>query len=776
MNKKNLFFISIFAFCLTVVQAQVSMGKWRTHFAYNSVKQITQSENKIYAVSEGALFSVNKQDGGMEFYSKLTGLNGTAISNIEYDTTDKILLIIYSDGNIDFLSESGVKNLPDFYNKQMSADKGVNDIVFADKKAYLSCNFGIIILNMEKMEIQDTYYIGDNASEVKILNTTIYKTNIYATSTSNIYYASASDPQLINYESWKKLSGLPGTGNYETLKSFGDWLILKRGGKLYKMGTDNSWTNLETSNTFTGILVSGNYLLAFTPTDTYIFDSNLVKSQIIGVTNINDGVYDIANSKFWFAVNGQGVAEYQNTQSTPIISYYKPNGPAVNIPYKMRFGGQKLFVVQGGRWGSEERNPGIVMMYENNVWKNILDSDISSITGKKVLDFMNIAIDPADNKHFLISSYGNGIFEFKNDEFNKWHNFENNVIETIYPSNPVDAYLYMRMDGGVFDENGNAWFTNSSSSKAIKVYKKDGTWFGLGDKNIANKPTLGEILISNQNKNQKWILSVRYAPGIDIFDDNGTLEKTDDDKSVFYTSFTDTDKGGTISPLNYFCIAQDKNGVVWVGTNQGPLLFNSPSKAFDTGFTCSRVKIPRNDGTNSADYLLVDEEIKAIKIDGANRKWIGTKSSGAYLMSENGQETIQHFTTSNSPLLSNDILSIEINPVTGEVFFGTGNGLVSYQSDAAEAGDVFMNVHAFPNPVRENYNGVITIAGLVADTKVKITDLAGNLVFETTSNGSIATWNGKNVNGEKVSTGVYLAICVTADGTQSTITKILVIN
>jgi len=213
-----------------------------------------------------------------------------------------------------------------------------------------------------------------------------------------------------------------------------------------------------------------------------------------------------------------------------------------------------------------------------------------------------------------------------------------------------------------------------------------------------------------------------------------------------------------------------------VGTNEGPLLFNNPSKAFDSDFACSRVKIPRNDGTISADYLLIDEQINAIAIDGANRKWLGTKSSGIYLMSENGQETIRHFTTMNSPLLSNEILSIAINPVTGEVFIGTGSGLVSYQSDAAEATNVFQNVHAYPNPVRENYSGIITITGLVADTKVKITDLTGNVICETTSNGSIATWDGKNTFGQRVSTGVYLAICVTPDGLQSAITKILVIN
>lgn len=278
-------------------------------------------------------------------------------------------------------------------------------------------------------------------------------------------------------------------------------------------------------------------------------------------------------------------------------------------------------------------------------------------------------------------------------------------------------------------------------------------------------------------------MSVRSIPGICVFDDNGTLTNQTDDKSTFISDFIypETDKNNQttavkVSPGSILCMAQDKNGVVWVGTEQGPFLFSNLTKVFDTDYTCSRVKIPRNDSTNLADYLLKDEKIKAIAIDGANRKWIGTESSGVYLMSENGQETIQHFTTSNSPLLSNDILSIAINPKSGEVYFGTGLGIISYQGDAVEAGETFGDVHAYPNPVREGYNGVITITGLVKDTQVKITDIAGNLVCETVSNGSIAIWDGKDVHGRKVSTGVYLAICANADGTQSTITKILVIN
>ena len=776
--KRNFLLLVIIVFFGLSARAQVAMGKWRTHFAYNTVDQIAQSENKVFAVSEGTLFSVDKRDGSMEFYSKLSGLNGINISKIGYDDVNKVLLIVYQDGNIDFLSADGVKNLPDFYNKQMSADKNVNHILFANNKGYLSCNFGIITLNMLKMEIQDTYYIGNNASEIKVLNTTIHKGNIYAVSASTIYFASATEPQLINYEFWKTMATLPGSGNFQALHAFGNWLILLRDGKLYKQGVDGIWSAIDTTTSYNAMIVSENYLQSFTDTDTYVFDDQLTRNQITGISTVKDGTYDSKSSKFWFAAGEQGLAEYQLSGNNPVINYYKPDGPAVNSPYRMRFEGEKLFVIQGGRWDTDWKRDGIVMIFENNIWKNIDNQSITSKTGKHVRDFIDIAIDPSDNKHFFTSSYGNGVFEFKNDEFFKWHNFENSTIETIYPSDPITSYLYMRMTGGVYDSDGNVWFANTSSSNSVKVLGKNGNWMKLGNKSINDKPTLGDILISSNNPNHKWIVSARYSQGIGILDDKGTIAESSDDRIIFHQTFSYTSNEGvkSITPEYYFSIAQDKNGVIWAGTNEGPILFNNPSKAFDTDFTCSRIIIPRNDGTGLGDYLLEEQAILAIAVDGANRKWLGTESSGVYLMSENGQETIHHFTTQNSPLLSNNVQSIAINPVTGEVFFGTGIGLVSFQSDAADASNIFSNVHAYPNPVRENFSGLITITGLVDNTQVKITDVAGNLVCDTKSNGSIATWDAKNKWGEKVSTGVYLVICVSPDGQQNTSTKILVVN
>ncbi len=772
------FFIGILSFSLW---SQVAMGKWRTHFAYNSVSQIAQSDTKIYAVSEGALFSVDKQDGGLEFYSKLSGLNGANISRIKFDTFNKQLLIIYTNGNIDVLGEGGVTNIPDLYNKQMSASKDVNQIRFYQNSAYLACNFGIIVLNLQKKEVADTYYIGPNASEVKVLNTTIHNGTIYALTASTIFKASISETHLVNYEFWSSTIGLPGSGDFQSINSFNGFLFLLRGGKLYKQANDNTWSSFVPELTVTDFNVSNGSMNIFASNSVYLVDNQLVIKTVSDIGILSDAEYDAKANTYWFAANNSGVISYnQSNSSSPTLSYYKPAGPGVNIPWSMIFGGKKLFVVPGGRWGAQYEREGVIMIYEDGVWSNIYASKIQGQTGQRFLDLMNVAVDPTDNKHFYVTSFGSGLYEFRDTTLVKWHNVTNSTLETIIPAAPYD---YTRIDGAVCDNQGNVFLANSSVSTGIQLLQTDGTWKKLNYSGAALKPTLGSMLISNQNPNQKWVTAVRSTTGLFVFDDKGTITDLSDDKSIFLSSFIypQTDKNNrtvnvSFNPSSVLSIAQDKNGVIWVGTDSGPYLFSNLSNVYNTDYTCTRVKIPRGDSTQLADYLLDNEKVKSIAIDGANRKWIGTETSGVYLMSENGQQTLQHFTVSNSPLLSNDILSIAINPLTGEVFFGTGQGIVSYQSDASEAGNTFGDVYAYPNPVREGYTGVITITGLVANTQVKITDLNGNLVCQTISNGSIAIWDGKDVHGRKVSTGVYLAICASADGTQSTITKILVIN
>jgi hypothetical protein len=781
MKKKNI--ISALLFCLisTSTFAQLAMGKWRTHLAYNNVAQIAQTDNKIYAVSDGALFSVDKQDGQFEFYSKVSGLNGSNISRIEFDQSNKQLLIAYANGNIDLLGSGGVVNIPDLYNKQMSASKAINQVVFSDNKAYLSCDFGIVVLNMLRKEVLDTYYIGDGGTEVKVWSTAILKDTIYAMTSTvvgavvnySIKKASVSSKQLVNYANWKPASNLPGTGDLQSIATFSNKLFLLRGNKLYSQEGFQNWSSFQSDLSISNFNVTNSSMNLYAGTSFYSVNDSFVRTDLINKGNITDAEYDLVNKTYWLAANDLGILSY--TQAG-VLTAYKPQSPAVNSPWDMTFAGKKLFVVPGGRMSNQDNRAGVVMIYENGVWTNVVP------TGTRVVDFMNVAVDPSNPKHYFVTSFGTGLYEFKDDVLINLYDVNNSNITSAIPGN-LD---YMRLDGAIFDSKGNLYLTNSSTfntaNAAVKILLKDGTWTQMICPAITQKETLGKILFSNLNPNQKWVVSVRGGE-LTVFDDNGTITDKSDDKIRTFMPYSYYETGGNQQQISVDAfpglvqtIAQDKNGVIWVGTNEGPYLFSNTSKVFDPDYKCSRVKISRNNETSEADYLLKDEEIKAIAIDGANRKWIGTKTSGVYLLSDNGQETIHQFTISNSPLLSNTILSIAINPVNGEVFIGTDKGLVSYQSDANQAGVSFGEVYAYPNPVRQGFTGLITITGLIENTQVKITDLSGNLICQTISNGSLATWDGKDIHGRKVSTGIYLALCSSPDGTQSTITKIMVIN
>jgi hypothetical protein len=224
-------------------------------------------------------------------------------------------------------------------------------------------------------------------------------------------------------------------------------------------------------------------------------------------------------------------------------------------------------------------------------------------------------------------------------------------------------------------------------------------------------------------------------------------------------------------------MAEDLDGNMWVGTSSGPAVYYNPDAVFSgDNFYATQVIIPRKDGTIYGDLLLATETITAIAIDGANRKWFGTQNSGVYLMSADGLKQIYHFNTANSPILSNSITDIAIDPASGEVFIGTDQGVISFRSTATLGGDAFGKVYVFPNPVRPEYQGNIVVTGLIRDTNVKITDISGNLVFETTSLGGQAIWNGKNMDGKRASTGVYLVFCTNEDGSQTFITKLLFIH
>jgi ligand-binding sensor domain-containing protein len=327
-------------------------------------------------------------------------------------------------------------------------------------------------------------------------------------------------------------------------------------------------------------------------------------------------------------------------------------------------------------------------------------------------------------------------------------------------------YPWCGIGGVEYDKDGNMWMVNSHTMKCLKVKKTDNTWSEFDFQGmIVTGTTVGELMITELG--QKWMIVPRNG-GMIVFDDGGTINDISDDRKK-KLGFTSTN--GAMPGTDVLCMAEDRDGEIWIGTDKGIGVFYCAENIFSSaGCNAQQILIQQGEYTQ---ILMESQVVTSIAIDGANRKWIGTESGGVFLMSADGTNEILHFTTENSPLLSNTVTGVTIDPSTGEVFFATGKGIVSYRSDAVEGEDEMGDVYAYPNPVQPGYSGPIAIKGLVRDADVKITDISGNLVYQTTALGGQAIWNGNNFQGQRAASGVYLVFITNEDGTETRITKIL---
>ncbi|WP_321519616.1 two-component regulator propeller domain-containing protein [uncultured Bacteroides sp.] len=760
----------IYSFLLFLIThsafAQMAIGEWQAHLAYNNVTQTAPAGNLIYALSDGALFSYNKEDQSIRLFSKVNILSDNNISYIKYSNSHNTLIIIYKNSNIDLLINDNIYNIPDFMNKIISQDKTINSINISGDYAYLSTNFGILILNLKKKEITNTYVLN------KKVYASVIKDNVLYAATEKGVYSGKTTDNLLDNNSWIQFSETV----FNQLFLFENKLI----GNQLNQGI---YQYNYSSSTFTK-LINGDYAFAD------LFDEKLISGNANSIVifdhynsfkymNLEDSFSHLSYSKndnyYWGSNGEKGLNGYKlnNDKLEKSISSITPDSPKRNLPYYMTFTNNRLLICGGGMNYIRLNNPGTIMMLEDNNWSSFQEKGIKDITGLDYKDITSVIQDPNDSEHHFATSGGEGVYEFKDKKFVKLYSINNSTLKSILP-NESYRLNYVRTNGLQYDKNHNLWMVNSYVDNIINVLKDDGTWISFNHPELSGKPTFERIIFDKRG--WAWVTSMRYEPGVFCFNTNGTLEDTTDDKTKFIGSFVNQD-GTNLGKLNILSIAEDKNGAIWIGTEKGPIVINNPTKIFDDDFYCIQIKVPRNDGTNLADFLLDNEKINAICIDGANRKWIGTENNGIFLLSEDGLETIHHFSTSNSPLLSNKIQSLVINPNTGELYIGTDQGLISYMSDATEGGNSFSeSAHAYPNPVKPDYTGVITVTGLIRDSDVKITDINGNLIYAGTSVGGQFTWNGANSKGKRVASGIYLVLAADSEGKEGIATKILVIK
>ena len=763
-----------------------TMYQWRSHAAFTQVNEVVVMGEKAYGLSANSLFSVNKTDRDIQYYTKLEGLSGSKIDHIAYNEQLNSMLITYQNGLIDIMDANGtVHNISDLFLKQMSVSKQVNDVCMYRNKAILAMSFGVLVVDMKKYEISDTYYIGENSSEINISHIAIAQNNIYAATDKSLYSANLTD-NLSDYSFWQKMTLPVGNKQVYRMRTYRDTIYMLQDKKLYSLQNDK-WVGIKSPVQLRDICVTNNHFLALPEGKDGIYqildDSSITEHSTYGY---NLAVAEDGNA-FWLGTRDNGLVRLQvstNIEYPYDIQENYPDGPVSNFAYRLRFFGNKLYMLAGGRWANEYKRPGDIMIYENGTWKNIKNDFLLKKTNNhKLYDMMNVAQDPNDPTHYFVTTYGTGLLEMR----------DTNVVNVFLPENsglfsaaPTSPQLYTRTDGAMYDDMGNLWLLNAGGGDGnVHVISPDGVWHSFdlyANRTRVVLHTPGEILVDNRNSQWKWIPVLRYNTGLILLQDNGTPTNPNDDHVTYHKDWVDQNTR-SITPENIYAIAQDQSSTLWVGTSSG--IFAIPASVdFTHSNQCKRVVIPRNDGSQLGDYLLDNEQVNAIAIDGANRLWVGTASSGIYLLNQVGAiddgdytvETIAHFTTDNSILPTNEIMSIAIQESTGEVFIGTSGGLVSYMSDATQPEESFDNLYVYPNPVHPNYQGYITFKGMMDDTEVRVVDASGNLVKTIQSTGGSAVWDATNASGQRVSSGVYTALCNTKSGKGHGTVKVLIMN
>ena len=459
-------------------------------------------------------------------------------------------------------------------------------------------------------------------------------------------------------------------------------------------------------------------------------------------------------------------------QYIDLVKTLSPGGPKYNYFFNMKMHNGRLYTVGGGWYQMDNyQRPGTIQVMNSNQEWTIYQDDITPAFASSYRDVNAIAIDPLNENHVMVASCS-GLYEFMNGQFVK--NYTQGNTDYFESAADNGSPNYVRTDGIVYDQQGKLYCLNSGSSTAIIMRDAAGTWSGLMD----------NVLIDQPNKSMRGIIgSIIDSRGLLWFVNKHSDHPSfyafnpQDETIVRFDRFVNQDGSSLGDYVVVNCICEDLNGNIWIGTNMGPVYITT-NEMSDNSLGVIQYKVPRNDGTDYADYLLAGNEITCMAVDKAGRKWFGTNGNGVYLISADNNTQEQHFTTDNSKLLSNTIESIAINDQTGEVFFGTERGLCSYVSDATQTNTEMTkdNVWAYPNPVTPEYNGLITVTGLTLNADVKILSANGALVAEGRSNGGSFTWDGNDQKGRRVASGVYMVVTATSDGNKGTVCKIAIVR
>ncbi len=756
--------------------AQEAVGTWKDHLNYTDAADVAELDNKIYVATRNAIFIYNKLDNSLEKLNKINGLTDVGIEIIRSYPEANLLFVGYENGNIDLVSGKTVTNFPDLRMSNIIGDKSVRHISFYNGFGYISTGLGILAFDIDRREIRDTYGILSNGA-ISINETTILNDTLYAATNEGLYYGSlGSDLSIFSNWTLDLSTPLP-FGNIAHCAGFNGRLFINVPGApqpgLYMRTGGSDWLNVNGYADINSLRETPLGLMYATPNTAEVKAENgidvLVSFFIYDglPSNISEAIAD-AEGNLWMSDRTYGLVK---RPVSGVFEFIAPAGPSTNESFALTFQQDQLWISAGrtarpGQWSNSNSLKGFYGL-RNGQWTNFTVSSFPILGTNVFADITDVHVDYTNPNRIYVGSWLSGLLEIENDQVTTYYTPDNSTLAPRVQFVRPDGQPWVGVTGFAQDKNNNLWMCNGFSEVPLSVKKADGSWKGFNLNNLVPQERAVVDMIINRD-GHKWMIINQN--GLVVFHEKENIDDDDFDVRVLNAA---TGSGG-LPTADVFCIAEDLDGQIWVGTSDGLAVFFSPFDVFSDNPSDARQILVEQDGIFQ--FLFETQLISAIAVDGANRKWIGTFGSGLFLMSADGTEEIRSFTKENSPLLNNIINDIEIDPRTGDVHIATQDGVMTYTSDAREGFVSNDCTSVYPNPVRETYTGPISITGLKIDTDVRITDVRGNLVYATKSNGGVAIWDGKNLNNQRVATGVYFALSSDGEGESTCVSKIMVIR
>lgn len=758
--KKAIFILLISQFFF----AQQTNQLWKGYFSYNEIVDVESGTDAVFAATQNAVFSKAITSSDLKIFNSINGLKPESITTIHHSQTanktfagniNGLLLIINSDGSVSTKVDI-INEVPVPPNK-----KKINDFYEHEGKLYIATDYGISVMDIATSEFIITYFIGTSGEETEVLQTTVLNNQIYAvTRNFGIRKGDLANPNLYDFNQWQTFDA----GFWGGIVTFNNELVaMNADAKTYRY--NGTFFQQILNQTQAGLKIKTNGTELIITTQNHVFVLNQAYNVLVDITQIpNYNVIfkaaTVVNGILYIGTEKDGLFSAALTNPS-VFEAMSPNGPVRNYIFRVKKAPNYLWAVYGDY--TRDYNPyaldefGISKFSNDNGWELIPYNDL--FQAKSISD---IVINPNNPNQVYATSYFSGLLKIEGDNielFNNTNTGPNGLESLVVSGSP--SYIDIRINSPAFDKDGNLWLTNAFVEKAIKVLRSNGQWQSYNLADVAPTVSTGRYGPMAVDKNRtKWVPTLN--DGLIAFNENYN------NKFIVIST-----TNGNLPDNDVRCVAVDNRNQLWIGTYAGLRTVSVDRFISSDELTTNAIIIQEGD---LAQELFYQQTILDIAVDGANRKWVSIADGGVFLVSSDGQETIYRFTKNNSPLPSDNINDIEIDGVSGEVFFATNKGMVSFLGTSTKPSDSLGDVFVYPNPVRPNFTGTVKISGLTDKANIKITDIEGNLVHETTSSGGTIEWDTKAFGKHKVASGVYMIFVASQDGTDSTVKKVMIIR